>query len=118
MANVISNLQGYETIFGNKKAMVLDRACTASYNTTTGDVLNASDIGWGGIDWANVLGTRVETASGTYYGIARQVGTSTTNPGLTNTSLAIHMYTTSSATEVGSAANLSAETLRLFLVGV
>ena len=122
-------LLGYPTDIANKHFSIFDHTGPKSYanigtSSGAGDVINASDIGWGGFDKLVTTGGGY-TFSGTYF-IKVFTGHTTTTP--TNTQSiqnvrTLQWFTTSAAfgalsTEVTNATDLSAEVVRLEAIGV
>ena len=113
MANTI--LPGYASPIGNKWMVVFDRTGPSSYsniatNSGTGDVVNATDLGFGGIDV--IVGT-VES-SGTYD--VEPYYTNTT--GGAQSSVALKWYVTTTGSEAANGTSLSAKTVRLLAICV
>ncbi len=124
-------LLGYETVFGNKKFMIMDHYGPKSYSNIgtssgTGDVILASDIGWGGFDKSSPL-FNAYSFSGTYI-VKAFTSSATTVPALSQgagasySKFILQWFTTSAAfgaisTEVTNTTDLSAEIVRLELIG-
>lgn len=111
MAN--TTLPGYESIWGNKKVTVIDRTGPVAYNNTgtyatSGDVLTAAELGWGGID--------VVIPSQSSDGL-NEIIVSFTVVGGGSGSVALHWFVTASGAEVANAVNLSTKTIRLLVIG-
>jgi hypothetical protein len=127
MAN--TPVQGYPQPMGSKIRMVFDHTGPKSYgnigtSSGTGDVINATDLGFGGFDGCDTtMGVGNYSASGNYIVIIGVSAASTTQtvapaPGLATPKLVLRWMTTSAAfgaisTEVTNATDLSAETFRL-----
>jgi hypothetical protein len=121
-------LAGYPQQVGAKYEMVVDIDGPASYvNTgtfnTSGQQVNVSDLGFGGIEYAEVDSlssdgvNAVQLVLGATTAAATNLQPAPTNPpGPAVTSLVIHWYTTpASATEVSNATVLSGKFIRLHL---
>ncbi len=108
-------LPGYDTSFGNKKAMVIDHHGPASY-VTGGEVFSARQLGWGGFDFV-VPGNfaRVQHLSmSRNYSVS--VAFDTTAVGAVH-GVTITWYNVLGL-EVADGTDLSAEVIRLFALGV
>ena len=115
MANRI--LPGYLTQLGNKLEMLFDHDGPVSYvNTgtfnTSGDIVNASDLGIGGIESLNVDGISSDGLNYAYIEY-RNGGNGNAIP-----LVAIHWFVLATNVEVANAVNLSTKSLRLQLRGV
>lgn len=104
-------LAGYETIWGTKKALVIDHYGPASYSAG-GETVSAKQFGWGGIDFATSCGI---SASGTYFPRVIPQANST---GLSGNNFNVKWFIAANGAEAANAANLSAETCRLLVIGV
>lgn len=133
MANRNQPLLGYPTDIANKHLEVFYHTGPSSYknigtngatNTAGGDIIKATDLGWGGFDKVTSVYSSY-TLSGTY--IIRVItGNTTTTPTITKgkqTQVVLQWFTTSAAfgaisTEVTNTTDLSAETVLLEAIGV
>lgn len=122
----------YQMPFGVKWLMILDHYGPASYSNIgtssgTGDVIQSSDIGWGGFDKTSPLFAGY-SFSGNYF-VKVFTSSSGTTPALSQGAgqsypkFLLQWFTTSAAfgavsTEVTNTTNLSAEIVRLELVGM
>ncbi len=122
MAN--TPLAGYDTSFGNHKAWVGDHIGPASY-TTGGETFAAHDLGWGGLEIVEPLNKGLITIgadtlvaalsiSGTYF-VTVTMGTSAVGA---VASVTITWYVVATGAEVTAATDLSAEKVRLLVLGV
>jgi hypothetical protein len=122
-------LLGYPTDIGNKHLSIFDHVGPKSYanigtSSGAGDVINASDIGWGGFDRLSPIFGGY-SLSGTYI-VKMFTGHTTTTPTITQgnqTTRTVQWFTTSAAfgaisTEVTNATDLSAEVIRFEAIGV
>ena len=133
MANVNTPLPGYPTDIANKHLEVFDHLGPKSYknigtngatNTSGGDIIKATDLGWGGFD-SFVLLFGAYTFSGTYF-VKVFTGNTTTTPTITQgkqSQRVLQWFTTSAAfgaisTEVTNTTDLSAEIVRIEAIGV
>jgi hypothetical protein len=112
-------VKGYPTVFGNRGACVADHTGPASYVTWTGtsggQTLNGAnkpvnEFGLRGLDMVIPVGISV---SGTYYVKAQFLA----GNGGAQTQCTLVWYTVSGNAQPSAATNLSAETVRLFVVG-
>lgn len=131
MANPLNApLLGYPTDIANKHLNIFDHKGPTSYanigtSSGAGDVINASDIGWGGFDKLTVVAASGYSMSGTYF-IKIFTGHTTTTPTFTQgvqNVRTLQWFTTSAAfgtvsTEVTNTTDLSAEIVRLEAIGV
>jgi hypothetical protein len=117
---------------GGKIKQLFDHSGPASYgnigtSSGTGDVINASDLSMGGFDMVNDVAFGYYTFSGTYF-VKVFTSSSGTTPavspatGSAFSKFILQWFTTSApfgavSTEVTNATNLSAETVRIELVG-
>lgn len=113
MANTI--VPGYATAWGNKYVVMIDHTGPSSYNNTgtygtSGDVINASDLGYGGIE-------AVLSASQSSDGL-NDIVWSAPGSGVVASSVALHWFVTSTSTEVANGVSLSSKSVRLVLVCV
>lgn len=119
-------LPGYSTAWGNKNAAVLESYGPKPY-VAGGYTLTAAELGWGGLDFVAPMNFGEATVnsqlvvvplsvSGTYF---VGVTLATTAVGAVS-SVTIKWYTTSTGAEVTtvSSTDLSAERVRLLVVGV
>lgn len=121
MADTI--LPGYLTTIGNKYMLVVDHFGPASY-PTGGETITAAQYGIGGIDFIDSTndinqGTVQYTGvsfSGTYY-VDIKLAT-TTAPGGSVSSLKAQWFVVATGAEVANTTNLSAEKIRLRIMGV
>ncbi len=122
-------LLGYPTDISNKHFNIFDHTGPKSYanigtSSGAGDVINASDIGWGGFDELNAVSaaTGSYSMSGTYI-VKIFTGHTTTTPtftqGIQNVRT-LQWFTTSAAFGAISTngTDLSAEIVRLDAIGV
>lgn len=117
---------------GGKIKMIFDHSGPASYlnigtSSHAGDVINASDLSMGGIDMVEDVAFGYYTFSGTYF--VKVFTTSSTNTpavspgtGLSFPKIVLQWFTTSAgfgavSTEVSDTTNLSAEVIRIELIG-
>ena len=122
----IKVLPGYETVWGNKKSAIIDYNGLKSY-ATGGDTFSAAQMGWGGFDvveavWSNQLTvnavpTVVNATISTTYFVAVSIAT-TSAPGNAVAKVTVKWFVTSTGAEVGAGVDLSAEYVRLRLIGV
>lgn len=112
MANNIVSIFPQE----NKYIITFDHSGPSSYAQSTGDVVNATDLGFGGIEYINVAGD----SSKTYYvwpifnlAIPPSVGYPSPTGGNAVPSVQIHWYAFSGNAEVGNGTNLSTFAVRL-----
>ncbi len=133
MANVNTPLLGYPTDIANKHLETWYHSGPASYknigtnggtNTNGGDIIKATDLGWGGFDvMFSLFGAY--TLSGTYI-VKIFTGNTTTTPTVTKgkqSQRVLQWFTTSAAfgtisTEVTNTTDLSAEVVQLVAIGV
>lgn len=113
MANFV--LPGYETIFGSKKMLIIDHTGPASYaNTgtyaTSGDVINASDFGMGGIDMV--------IPSDSNDGTDEIMVSFPLNSGQSVPKVALHWFVIGTSTEEANTTVLSGKSVRLIVIGV
>lgn len=127
MANRI--LAGYPQPVGAKYEAYVDVDGPTSYTnsgtfSTSGQQINASDFGFGGIEYAEVDGLSSDGVNAVQLVLGATVVGATNlqpappagQPGQAASSLVIHWYTTpSSASEVANATNLSGKYIRLHL---
>lgn len=115
MANRI--LPGYLMNLGAKIEMVIDHDGPASYNNTgtfntSGDIINASDLGIGGIEDVNSDGLSSDNLDFVWLEF-RNGGNGNALP-----FIVLHWYVLSTNVEVANAQNLSAKSIRLRIRGV
>lgn len=132
MANSNTPVAGYPTDIGNKHLEIFDHKGPSSYgnigtNSGTGDVINASDLGWGGFDRFSVaFGAYSESGN---YIIKVFTTSATTVPAVSPPlggafpKVVLQWFTTSAAfgaisTEVTNTTDLSGETIRIEAFGV
>lgn len=111
-----TTLPGYPLPVGTKYRQVFDHAGPVSYSQATGDAINASDLGFGGIDSIHPIFGGV-TLSGTYQLKAYYTPTLTAgnaSPG-TPQKVLCRWYVVAGGAEVANAVNLSGELVRLDL---
>jgi len=113
MANVNNILPGYPVPWGNKWAVVFDHYGPSAYSNIasssgTGDVINASDLGFGGIDYIAPQHTPTGTYTANMY---------TTNIGGAQSKVALKWFS-AFATEVTNGTGLSSESVRLLAICV
>lgn len=127
MANAQSNkpFAGYDTPgFGNKRSWQGGHMGPASY-ATGGETLSAASFGWGGFEWVaadnqgvatvNSTPVVVPLALSTTYFVGITFATTAKGP---QAKVTIKWYVTSTGAEVSNATDLSAEEVRLMLIGV
>lgn len=103
-------LPGYPTSGAGKKFIMLHHYGPSSYNTTTGDVLYAKQLGYGGIDW--VASGKTLTVSHSY---EVQPSWATTS-GPDGHPYVILRWFTAGSTETTSTTNLASEAVDLLLI--
>jgi hypothetical protein len=115
MANRI--LPGYLAYVGDKIEITIDHDGPASYNNTgtfntSGDIINASDLGLGGFEDVNSDGV---SSDGLNYAFVeyRNGGSGNAIP-----FVVVHWFVLATNVEVANAQNLSTKSLRLRLRGV
>ena len=129
MANRI--LAGYPNYVGDKIEMIIDHDGPVSYlNTgtfaTSGDQINASDLGLGGIEFIDEVDISSDDVNAvsivpgaTVAGASNLQPAPATSPGPVPTSAVLHWQTTPfGGTEVANGVNLSSKYVRLFIRGV
>ena len=121
MANANTNVQGYPASFGSKVAYTWDHSGPASYVqyvvTPVGDIINASDVGYGGFDEVHASWGGYSN-SGNYIVTIQQCLANDVPAGGAAKRFTVQWFTTSAAfgaksTEATGATNLSAEYVRL-----
>ena len=122
MANSNTNVAGYPTSIGSKQLFIFDHYGPTSYvqYTTTGpagDIINASDLGFGGFDVVNSSWGGYSN-SGNYIITIQQCLANDSPAGGAAKRFAVQWFTTTGAfgaksTEATAATNLSAEYVRL-----
>lgn len=123
MANRI--LPGYNMPVGEKIDLIIDHDGPSSYTnsgvfSTSGETLNASDIGLGGLEMVNAGMLSSDGLNFVQITPTNQ-STSTTAVGTGGnalTSVKIHWYVLASGAEVANGTNLSAKSIRLHIRGV
>ncbi len=115
-AQALTPLPGYENIFGTKKAFVGELNGPVSY-ATGGQTVNASQLGWGGIDYASVSALSL---SGTFFGRIQllPIDAAPSVPLGSTASFKVIWVVLATGVEVAAAVDLSTEILRLFILGV
>ena len=119
MANRI--LPGYVMPVGDKYEVVVDHDGPASYNNTgtpatSGETINASDLGLGGIELCQVDAL---SSDGLNYVLVTIVGQSTSgNVGNAVTSVTLRWFVVATNAEVANTVNLSGKSVRLQIRGV
>lgn len=114
MAN--RGLPGYPQPVGVKTEMVFDHDGPASYNNTgtaltSGETINASDLGYGGVDFAEVDSLSSDGLNYCYVMILNQ---STSGPsGNATPSFVVRWFVVATGAEVANAVNLSAKSIRV-----
>jgi len=113
VANYI--LQGYASPWGNKWVVIFDHTGPSSYsnigtNSGTGDVINGTDLGFGGIDY--IIGTVEST------GVYDVEPYYTQTTGQTQSSVALKWYVSTTGSEAANGTSLSSKTARLLAVCV
>ena len=103
----ITPLIDYPTFFGKKKVCTFDWNGPTNYQGAAPSVINASDLGWGGIDF----GTGCVSVSGTYGAEIQFTGTGPQK------SVKIIVNTVATGALLAGPTDLSAETFRLQLQG-
>ena len=122
MANVNLSVLGYPTSVGSKNYMKWDHYGPASYvaynaSTGAGDIVNASDLGFGGFDSVGASWSGYSN-SGNYIVTVQQTKANDVPAGSAGSRVTIQWFTTSGAfgaksTEVTGATGLTAEYVRL-----
>ena len=121
MANPNTNVAGYPTSVGSKISFTWDHYGPASYVqyvvTPVGDIINASDLGFGGFDHVNSCWGGYSN-SGNYIITVQQSLANDVPPGGAARRFTVQWFTTSAAfgaksTEATGTTNLSAEYVRL-----
>jgi hypothetical protein len=114
-AQGLSPLAGYEQLWGNKKAFVGEVFGPTLY-AAGGQTINASQLGWGGFDFAMVCGL---SASGTFYGYVQPLPVDATPslPQQTTGSFKLMWRVLATGAEAG-AIDLSNEVMKFFAIGV
>lgn len=115
-AQQLKPLDGYEQLFGSKKAMVAELVGPASY-LAGGQTVTAAQLGWGGFDHAVAQGFSL---SGTFYGKVQLLPLDPTPSEFLGAAQSFKMvwYVTSTNAQVADAVDLSAEVMRFFAIGV
>lgn len=114
MANRI--LPGYEMQVGTKKEIVFDHDGPASYANPGGDVINAADLGLGGIEYGEADGLSSDGLNYAYAAISG-VSTSGTQANV-GTTLTMRWFVVATGAEVANTTNLSAKAIRIRIRGV
>lgn len=112
-----SPMAGYEMIVGTKKEIILDRQGPTSYaNTgtfiTSGDIISAADLGWGGIEQVDADGVSQDGLNGIWIEYRGDI------KGNAVPLVALHWTVLATSAEVANAVNLSTKTIRIRLRGV
>lgn len=119
MANRI--LPGYVTSLGAKYEIIVDHDGPASYNNTgtgltSGETINASDFGLGGIELIQADSISSDGVNTVYPTIINQ---STSGPqGNAVPTATLRWFVTATGAEVANAVNLSGKSIRLQIRGV
>lgn len=109
-----TTLPGYPQPFGTKWKQVLDHAGPSNYQQGTGDIFNASDIGFGGIDAIHPVFGGI-SLSGTYQVKAfctPILAATKPSPG-TPPKVLLRWYVVAGGAEVANGVDLSGELARL-----
>lgn len=116
------NLDGYPTYVGGKLETIVDLDGPASYNNTgvfatSGQVINASDFGWGGFE---IVDAQSLSSDGLNWVQIQLPGQSQTGEAKGNAvpTARIHWLVQTTNAEVANAVNLSAKSIRLQIRGV
>jgi hypothetical protein len=110
MAQTDFPLPGYEAVLRSKKLEVWDHVGPAAY-VTGGEAFSALNLNWGGFDFVDSM----LSESGTYFIRAIPNG----NPkGQAAQNVQLVWFVSATGAQVGAGTDLSAETVRLFAVGV
>lgn len=113
-----SPISGYENRMGSKKSFVGELYGQLSY-TTGGQVVNASQFGWGGFDIFDA-GSGL-SYSGTYYCRVQYMPVSGAPSKLSpggNQQVKVIWIVTATGAEVANTTNISGEVIRIFALGV
>jgi hypothetical protein len=110
-------LAGYASPFADKIELVFDHAGPASYVNsgtfnTSGDIINASDLGIGGIEYVDIDGLSSDNLD--YIWVEYRGG----GYGNALASVVLHWFVLATAAEVANGVNLSAKTVRVKVRGV
>jgi hypothetical protein len=110
-------LPGYPQPVGAKYEMVFDHDGPASYNNTgvtltSGETINASDVGFGGIEYAEADGV---SSDGLNYCYIMYLNQSTSGSGNALPSFVVRWFVLATGAEVANAVNLSTKSIRIRL---